>query len=114
MQQNAEISKIRRASVLKVYFLKLHKCVYLRAKFQVSSIILTSFRQGISLPRLGLKEEFQENLDGELEAKQVKSASTRMASLFALKICTEFHETLLYKIVFAFSVIVSCSLFLKE
>ena len=25
-------------------------CVYLRAKFEVSSIILTSFRQGVILP----------------------------------------------------------------
>ena len=30
---------------LKVYFLKLHMCMYLRAKFEVSSIILTSFRK---------------------------------------------------------------------
>ena len=30
----------------KVYFLKLHMRVYLRAKFEVSSIILTSFIQG--------------------------------------------------------------------
>ena len=29
----------------KVYFLKLHMCVYLRTKFEVSSIILTSFKQ---------------------------------------------------------------------
>ena len=34
----------------KVYFLKLHMIVYLRAKFQVSSIILTSFRQGGNSP----------------------------------------------------------------
>ena len=33
-----------------VYFLKLRIGVYLRAKFQVSSIILTSFRQGVILP----------------------------------------------------------------
>ena len=30
----------------KVYFLKLHMGVYLRAKFPYSSVILTSFRQG--------------------------------------------------------------------
>ena len=29
-----------------VYFLKLHMGVYLDAKFEVSGIILTSFRQG--------------------------------------------------------------------
>ena len=29
-----------------MYFLKLHSCVYLSAKFEVSSIILTSFTQG--------------------------------------------------------------------
>ena len=34
----------------KIYFLKLHICVYLRAKFQVSTIILTSIRQGVILP----------------------------------------------------------------
>ena len=28
-----------------MYFLKLHMCVYLRTKFQVSSAILTSFRE---------------------------------------------------------------------
>ena len=54
-----------------VYFLKLDMCVYVRAKFEVSSIILTSFRQGEggnfnpllpqnkplkSPPRLGLKQ----------------------------------------------------------
>ena len=32
-----------------VDFLKLYMCVYLRTKFQVSSIILTSFRQGENL-----------------------------------------------------------------
>ena len=39
---NAGISKIKRASI---HFLKLHMCVYLRIKFQVSSVILTSLRQ---------------------------------------------------------------------
>ena len=34
----------------KGHFLKLHKGVYLRAKFNFSSIILTSFRQGVILP----------------------------------------------------------------
>ena len=33
-----------------VHFLKLRIGVYLRAKFQFSSIILTSFRQGVILP----------------------------------------------------------------
>ena len=33
-----------------VYFLKLHWDVYFRAKFEVSSVILTSFRQGVILP----------------------------------------------------------------
>ena len=31
--------------------MKLHLAVYLRAKFEVSSIILTRFRQGVILPR---------------------------------------------------------------
>ena len=34
----------------KVYFLELNMCVYLGTKFQVSSIIPTSFRQGAILP----------------------------------------------------------------
>ena len=33
-----------------VYFLKLHKCVYLYTKFQVSRTLVTSFRQGLTLP----------------------------------------------------------------
>ena len=43
---NGDISKIKRALVLKDIFSETTYCVYLRAKFQVSSIILTSFRQG--------------------------------------------------------------------
>ena len=45
LQENANISKIKTVLVLKVYFLELHMGVYLRTNFQVSSIILTSFRQ---------------------------------------------------------------------
>ena len=41
-----DIRKIKTALVQKVYFLKLLVGVYLRAKFQVSCIILTSFRHG--------------------------------------------------------------------
>ena len=32
--------------------MELHMCLYLRTKFQVSSIILTSFREGVILPHL--------------------------------------------------------------
>ena len=39
-------AKLRRFWYYKVYFLKVHMSVYLCAKFQVSSIPLTSFRQG--------------------------------------------------------------------
>ena len=67
--KNADISKIKRALVLKGMFSEtIYVCVYLCAKFEVSSIILTSFRQGgnftplppqneplKSPPRLGLK-----------------------------------------------------------
>ena len=48
LQKNADISKIKRDLVLNidlVYFLKLHMDVYLRATFEVSSLILTSFRK---------------------------------------------------------------------
>ena len=38
-------AKLRGSTHLKVYFLKLQMGVYLPAKFEVSSIILTSFRQ---------------------------------------------------------------------
>ena len=43
-------TKLRGPWYNKVYFLKLHMCVYLRAKSEVSRIILTSFRQGVTLP----------------------------------------------------------------
>ena len=39
-------AKLREPRYKKLYFLKLHIDVYLPAKFEVSSIILTSFRQG--------------------------------------------------------------------
>ena len=42
------------------------------------------------------------------------NASTRTDCPFALKFCTEFHKTLLYKRMFFFFIIVSTSLFLKE
>ena len=54
LQKNADISKIVRGLVLgKVNILKLHIGVYLRTKFQVSSIVLTSFRQGVGVIKLG-------------------------------------------------------------
>ena len=48
-------AKLRGHGYEKVYFLKLHICVYLRIKFQVSSIILTSFREGVILKTETLK-----------------------------------------------------------
>ena len=47
---NADISKIKEVLVLKVSFLKLHTEVYLCTKFQVSSITLTGFKQGVIYP----------------------------------------------------------------
>ena len=41
------LGKLRNSYYLKTYILKLHMCVYFRTKFQVSSIILTSFRPGV-------------------------------------------------------------------
>ena len=40
--KNADISKIERPWYEKAYFLRLHMCVYLRTRFQVSSIILNN------------------------------------------------------------------------
>ena len=45
LQKNVDISKIKEVLVLKLILLKLLLCVYLCRKFQVSSIILSSFRQ---------------------------------------------------------------------
>ena len=45
--KNADISKIKRALVRKW---KLHMCAYLHAKFQVSSTVLTRFREEVILP----------------------------------------------------------------
>ena len=42
LQKNAGIRKIKGFLVLKVYFLKLHMCLYLRTNIQVSSIIPTA------------------------------------------------------------------------
>ena len=44
LEKNADISKIKRTLVLKVIFSRT-TCVYLRIKFQVSSLILTIFRK---------------------------------------------------------------------
>ena len=45
-KKNADICKIKRILVLKGIFSEImYVCVYLRIKFQVSGIILTSFRQ---------------------------------------------------------------------
>ena len=46
LAKNANINKILEALVMKGIFSEIHMCVYLSTKFQVSSIILTSFRQG--------------------------------------------------------------------
>ena len=45
-QKNVDISKIKRALVLKGIFSETNMRVYLGAKFVVSSIILTNFGQG--------------------------------------------------------------------
>ena len=50
MQKNADISKIKGVQAIKGIFSETKKGVYLRAKFEISSIILTSFRQGVILP----------------------------------------------------------------
>ena len=45
-------AKLRRPWYWKVYFLKLHMSAYLCTKFNVSSIILMSFRQDVNLTKL--------------------------------------------------------------
>ena len=50
MQKIADVSKIKRVLRLKVYFLNMYIGVYLCTKFQVSSIVLTNFRQVVILP----------------------------------------------------------------
>ena len=52
MEKYAEISKIKRALPLKSKFSETSYfyTVYLRAKVEVSRIILTSFRQGLGVP----------------------------------------------------------------
>ena len=46
----ADIIKIKRFLVLThIFFKTTYMCVYLRTKFQVSSIILTSFKRGVIL-----------------------------------------------------------------
>ena len=49
MQKNANVKKIKRALVLKGIFLETTFVCVLRTKFQVSNIILTSFRQEVIL-----------------------------------------------------------------
>ena len=46
------LAKLRMSRPSNVYFLKIHMRIYLRIKSQVSSIILTSLRQGLILPLL--------------------------------------------------------------
>ena len=53
-KKNADISKINRALVLKAIFSETAYVRVLRTKFQISSIILTSFRQGVVLHPLPL------------------------------------------------------------
>ena len=48
LQKNADMQneKLRASWYIKVYCLKLHMCVYSPTKYQLFSIVLTSFRQG--------------------------------------------------------------------
>ena len=50
LQTNADISKIKGVLVLKGIFSETEDLLYLCVKFQVSSIIVTSFKQGVILP----------------------------------------------------------------
>ena len=57
--------KTKKTLILKGIFLKLHICMYLSAKFEVSNIILTSFRKStkISFKRDLQKEKISSSKD---------------------------------------------------
>ena len=55
--KNADISKIKKVLVLKGIFSQTIICMYLRTMVQVSSIILTSFRQWVILLPLPLQNK---------------------------------------------------------
>ena len=51
------LSKLRVSWQYELYFLKMHICVYLSIKFQLSSVILTSFTSlPLPLPLLAIKQ----------------------------------------------------------
>ena len=57
MGKNADISKNKRVLILKSIFSENIYVVYLSIKFQISSITLTSFRQGVILPPTPLQNK---------------------------------------------------------
>ena len=54
-----------------VCFLKIHMGVYLRAKFEVSSIILTSFREGARWAILPVSEKIKA-IDNKIEKNKAQ------------------------------------------
>ena len=58
-RKDDEISRIKEVLVLKVYFLKLHICEYLRTKYQGSSINLT--RRTAKMPSQTRFKQYETN-----------------------------------------------------
>ena len=73
------LGKWRGPSYQKAYFLKLKTDLYLRAKFEVSSVILWSFRQGVIHPRLPPSKE--------------PLKSSLGLNLFILDLLSRFHKS---------------------
>ena len=67
--------------VLKIYFLKLHMCVYLRIKFKICSVILMNFRQeGLILrpptAKQTIKNSDQDRVKNRLYHREIKISSS--------------------------------------
>ena len=67
-------------------------CVYLHAKFEVSSIILTSFRQGVILPPPTSKRTPKKHT--KIRVKETNHEKSSLTSSFLLKFSrkTDFED----------------------
>ena len=89
-------AKLRMPWYQKVYFLKLHVCVYLRTKFEVFSLILTSFKQGVILPCIDkyiLPEIHYQNLFHQLGIFKVPFMNSfQLFLILSLCVCICIYE----------------------